>query len=121
MLADGPGQLDDLLALVRDAQEVLPGFLSTGVSFTDVFRSYEPHLRALLQNYSPGLQSLMDKVYDGALHIALVPDRDPRCDYGNTRAKPTGDNRRPLQKGGTCSASFATLQRGAAHAPGPVR
>ncbi|GAA4805206.1 MCE family protein [Nocardioides caeni] len=122
ILKRGPGQLDELIALVQEANEVLPGFLSTGVSFTDVFRSYDPHLRALLRNYSPGLRSLLDKIYGGELHIALIPDKDPRCRYtANSRVKPTVDERRPLQKNGACDGSFATLQRGAAHAPGPVR
>jgi len=121
LLARGPGQLDDLIALVNDANQVLPGFLSTGVSFTDVFRSYEPHLRELLQNYSPGLRSLLSKVRDGELRIELIPDMDPRCSYGTTRLDPKRTERRELQKDGRCAASFATLQRGAAHAPGPVR
>ena len=121
LLKRGPGQIDELLKLVKDADQVLPGFLTTGVSFTDVFRSYEPHLRALLQNYSPGLQSLLNKVRDGELRIEIIPDMDPRCDYGTTRLNPKVNERRPLQKDGRCSASFATLQRGAAHAPGPVR
>ncbi len=121
MLKRGPGQMEELIALVEDANEVLPGFLSTGVSFTDVFRSYEPHLRALLQNYSPGLQSLLGKVRDGELRIAIIPDMDPRCDYKTTRLNPKIDERRELRRDRRCDASFATLQRGAAHAPGPVR
>jgi len=121
LLARGPGQLDELVALVEDAQQVLPGFLTTGVGFTDIFRSYEPHLRALLQAYSPGLRSLLAKVRGGELRIELIPDMDPRCSYGTPRLDPKRTERRPLQKDGRCPASFATLQRGAAHAPGPVR
>ncbi len=121
MLKRGPGQIDQLIKLVKDADQVLPGFLTTGVSFTDIFRSYEPHLRALLQNYSPGLQSVLAKVRDGELRIALIPDMDPRCSYGTSHLDPKKTERRPLQKDGRCAASFATLQRGAAHAPGPVR
>jgi virulence factor Mce-like protein len=121
LLKRGPGQLEELMKLVEDANEVLPGFLSTGVSFTDVFHSYEPHLRKLLQNYSPGLRSVLAKVRGGELRIALIPSREKRCDYGTTRLNPQVNERRALQKGGHCPASFATLQRGAAHAPGPVR
>ncbi|WP_408895544.1 MCE family protein [Nocardioides sp. R1-1] len=121
LLGRGPGQLAELVRLVEDANAVLPGFLSTGVSFTDVFRSYEPHLRELLQNYAPGLRSVLAKVRDGELRIALIPDMDPRCSYGTARLNPKRTERRPLQKDGRCAASFATLQRGAAHAPGPVR
>ncbi|HWI42566.1 MAG TPA: MlaD family protein [Nocardioides sp.] len=121
MLKRGPGQMKQLVKLVHDADAVLPGFLSTGVSFTDVFLSYEPHLRALLQNYSPGLASVLQKVRGGELRIAIIPSRDKRCDYGISRLDPRVDERRPLQKNGSCPASFAALQRGAAHAPGPVR
>jgi hypothetical protein len=37
------------------------------------------------------------------------------------RLNPRTPGRRPLQQDGRCAASFSTLQRGAAHAPGPVR
>lgn len=121
VLRRGPGQLDQLVRLVEDAHRVLPGFLSTGVSLTDIVRSYEPHLRALLRNYSPGLRKVLGFVRDGELRIAIIPDKDPRCDYATTRQDPTLDERRALQDDGHCAASFATLQRGAAHAPGPVR
>lgn len=116
-----PGQLKDLLALVEDAQKVLPGFLDTGVSFTDMFMSYEPHLRSLLQSYRPGLGSLLQTVKGGELRIALIADKDPRCRYATTIRDPRDPNRKPFQTDGRCSASFRTLQRGAAHAPGPVR
>lgn len=124
ILKRGPGQIDELIKLVKDANEVLPGFLSAGVSFTDVFRSYEPHLRALLQNYSPGLRSLLAKVRDGELRIELIPDRmsdDATCKYGTTPLNPKVDKRRPLQRDGRCAAGLTYLQRGAANAPGPVR
>lgn len=124
VLKRGPGQVDELIELVKEADRVLPGFLSTGVSFTDIFQSYEPHLRALLRNYSPGLQSLLKTVRDGELRIQIIPDRmqDPRCDdYGVRRLDPKVDERRPLQRNGRCASSFSTLQRGAAEAPGPVR
>lgn len=121
MLKRGPAQLEELTTLVNDADEVLPGFLSTGVSFTDVFRSYEPHLRALLQSYEPGLRSLLGKIRNNRLRIEIIADKGPRCTYGTPRLDPTSPERRALQKDGRCAASFATLQRGAAHAPGPVR
>lgn len=121
MLKRGPGQINELVKLIKDANEVLPGFLATGVSFTDVFRSYEPHLRALLQNYGPGLRSVLAKVRGGELRIQIIAKSDPRCDYGSSRLDPRVNERRALQKDGRCSASFETLQRGAANAPGPVR
>lgn len=121
MLKRGPGQINELVKLIKDANEVLPDFLATGVSFTDVFRSYEPHLRALLQNYGPGLRSVLAKVKGGELRIKIITKSDPRCDYGTSRLDPRVNERRALQKNGRCSASFGTLQRGAASAPGPVR
>lgn len=121
MLKRGPGQINELVKLIRDANEVLPGFLATGVSFTDVFRSYEPHLRALLQNYGPGLRSVLDKVRGGELRIQIIAKSDPRCEYSTSRLDPRVNERRALQKDGRCAAGFATLQRGAASAPGPVR
>lgn len=121
LLKRGPKQMKELVKLVKDANQVLPGFLTAGVSFTDIARSYDPHLRALLQSYRPGLQSLLDKVSNGELLIELIPDMDPRCSYGTSRLDPKKNERRALQKDGRCAASFATLQRGAAHAPGPVR
>lgn len=122
ILKRGPGQLKELVKLVNDADAVLPGFLSTGVSFTDVFLSYEPHLRALLQSYEPGLRSLLNKVKGGELRIQIIGDKDPRCkNYGTSRLDPTKNERRPLQKDARCEASFANLQRGAEKAPGPVR
>lgn len=121
ILKRGPGQIDELVKLVKDANAVLPGFLSTGVSFTDVFLSYEPHLRALLRNYAPGLQSLLKTVRNGELRIQIIADKDPRCGYGTSRLDPKVNERRALQKNGRCASSFSTLQRGAAAAPGPVR
>src|SRR5204863_5637731 len=59
LLHRAPGQLEDLTALIDDAEEVLPGFLDAGVSFTDVAMAYEPHLRTLLQEYSDGLGTLV--------------------------------------------------------------
>ena len=61
-----PGQIDALTALISDAEEVLPGFLDTGVSFTDVAMAYEPHLRALLQVYSRGLGALVAVLKGGS-------------------------------------------------------
>jgi len=116
-----PGQIDDLMAVVRDADEVLPGFLDAGVSFTDVVMSYEPHLRALLQEYSRGLGALVAAVRGGELRIEGILVRTARCDYGATRHQPYDPERYAFQDDGGCRASFGRLQRGAAHAPGPVR
>ena len=116
-----PGQIDVLTDLIRDADEVLPGFLDTGVSFTDVVMAYEPHLRALLQVYSRGLGSLVAVLKGGKLRIELIGVRTARCEYATTRHQPYDAERYGFQANGNCPASFARLQRGAAHAPGPVR
>jgi virulence factor Mce-like protein len=115
-----PGQLDELEALVVEANEVLPGFLSVGVSFSDMVMSYEPHLRALLQEYAPGIRTLQSLLKGGELRIQLIPKRTPRCDYATSHRSPWGA-RESYQTDGRCSASFSALSRGAAHAPGPVR
>jgi virulence factor Mce-like protein len=115
-----PGQLRQLEALVVDAQKVLPEFLSAGVGLTDVFAMHDPHLRALLQAYGPGLGTLARVIRDGELKLELIVDKDPRCVYDTPRRSPRDPTRRPLNEDARCSASFATLQRGAAQAPGPV-
>lgn len=120
LLKRGPGQIEELVKLVKDADQVLPGFLDTGVTFTDVFLSYEPHLRALLQNYAPGLRSILSKVKDNELKIKIITsDYDHCLTYGITALNPRVNERRALQKGGHCSSD--SLMRGADKAPGPVR
>lgn len=120
VLERAPNQVRQLEALVADADKVLPDFLSVGVSLTDIFAMHDPHLRALLQAYGPGLGSLARVTRDGEVKLELIVDKDPRCDYDTPRRKPRDPTRVPLRENEVCSASFATLQRGAAHAPGPV-
>ena len=100
---------------------MLPDFLSLGVSVTDIFATHDPHLAALLQAYAPGIGVLADRIKNGELQLELIADNDPRCDYGTPRRDPRDPTRRPLRRDGGCPASFRTLQRGAAHSPGPVR
>ncbi|HET6152338.1 MAG TPA: MCE family protein [Marmoricola sp.] len=121
MIQRAPAQIVQLKALVADASAVLPGFLGQAVPFSDLFRSYAPHLGALLQNYAPGLGVLSDAIKDGVLLIEGIPQRPTECDYGIPRRDPTNPVRRPLVSTGHCSSSQANLQRGAAHAPGPVK
>jgi phospholipid/cholesterol/gamma-HCH transport system substrate-binding protein len=115
-----PSQLRQLQELIDEAQKVLPGFLSVGVSLTDIFALHDPHLRALLKAYGPGLGSLTRVIRDGELKLELITDKDPRCSYGTHRRNPRDPTRVPMNTNGHCSPSLATLQRGAAHAPGPV-
>ncbi len=121
VLDRAPEQIEQLKALLRDANKVLPGFLSVGVSFTDIVRSYEPHLRALLQEYAPGLGVLPRFIVDGEAKLDIFGHRTRRCDYNHSHQEPYDPTQRSFYQDGRCSASFATLQRGAAHAPGPVR
>lgn len=120
-LRKAPGQITQLRRLVLDAQRTLPDFLSVGVSLTDILSAYDPHLRALLQSYAPGLDTLNQVIRGGQAQLELILDADPRCRYATTRHQPRDPTRHAFQTDGQCSASFSTLQRGAAHAPGPVR
>ncbi len=99
-----PGQIEDLQALIRDADEVLPGFLDTGVSFTDVAMAYEPHLRTLLQEYSRGIGALAARHHgrahqppaDRRPHRALRLRDDPApaaTTRSATRSRPTAPAR----------------------------
>lgn len=121
VLDRAPGQVAALQALIRDAEKVLPGFLDAGVSFTDVAMAYEPHLRTLLKEYSRGLGAIAGVIRNGRVDLQLIGVRTARCDYGTTRRDGFDPERYPFQGDGRCPASFAHLQRGAAHAPGPVR
>lgn len=116
-----PGQLRELEELVDQADRELPGFLEVGVSMTDLFVAREPHFRRLLQVYSTGLGAIVDQIRDGRLFIEIIPQRDARCRYDVARRSPTNPERRAFQRDGRCAASFTRLQRGAAHAPDPVR
>ena len=83
---------------------MLPDFLSAGVSITDIFASYEPHVRTLLQTYAPGLGVLTQAITDNELRIQLILDADRRCAYDVTRLNPRNPesppapDRRPLRR-----------------------
>ncbi|GAB2988357.1 MCE family protein [Nocardioides montaniterrae] len=115
-LKTAPAQFSELVKLINDADKVLPGFLTTGVSFTDFTSANDGALRALLRDYAPGIQSLLNKVWNHHLNIQIIADKDSRCSYGTTRHDPRGP-REAFQTGGHCPASLSYLQRGAAHAP----
>ena len=120
-LDDAPAQIAQLQALIEDAALVLPGFLGTAVRFSDLFASYSPHLGGILAHYASGLGVLGEAIRDGQLLIEGIPQRSSRCDYGTPRRDPKNPERRPLVSDGQCPGSQENLQRGAAHAPGPVR
>lgn len=119
-LAGAPDQITQLQALVKDAAEVLPGFLGQAVDFSDLFRGYAPHLGALLSAYAPGLGTLAKAIKDGVLLIEGIPQRSTKCEYDIPRRDPRETERRPLVGTGHCAGSTPNLQRGPAHAPGPV-
>jgi virulence factor Mce-like protein len=120
-LHQAPDQIKQLQALVADADAMLPGFLEAAVRFSDLFASYAPHLGGILASYAPGLGVLGEAIRGGQLLIEGIPQRSTRCDYGIPRRDPKDPDRRPLVTTGHCPGSQEHLQRGAAHAPGPVR
>lgn len=120
LLENAPAQLQRLESLVSDMTRRVPRFLRTGVALGEVFSSYEPHLRALLGVYAPGINALTSAIWNGEAHLQIVLQHAKRCDYGTQRRKPRELDDRPFPRGGHCPASFPTVQRGAAHVPGPV-
>ncbi|MCW2857405.1 MAG: MCE-family protein MceF [Marmoricola sp.] len=120
-LAQAPAQIAQLHGLITDAATIFPGFVGEAVTFSDLFRSYSPQLGALLAWYAPGLGVLGRAVKDGVLQIEGIPQRSTECPYPTTRRDPTNAVRRPLVTTGHCASGHANLQRGAAHAPGPVQ
>lgn len=119
-LLDAPGQLETLKGLLADARATLPTFLGQAVPLTNLFRSYAPHLGGILANYARGLGVLPAAIRDGIVHIIGIPQRPTVCAYDNPRRAPTNPDRRPLVSDLHCPSSAPNLQRGAAHAPGPV-
>jgi phospholipid/cholesterol/gamma-HCH transport system substrate-binding protein len=120
-LTAAPGQITRLDRLVADAEKIFPGFLRAAVRFSDIFASYAQHLGAILARYAPGLGVLGEAIRDGELLIEGIPQRSTGCDYGTPQRSPKDPARRPLVTTGHCPDSTEHLQRGAAHAPGPVR
>ncbi|MDP3892726.1 MCE family protein [Nocardioides sp.] len=120
-LKRAPGQMQQLEDLVAEAGEVLPEFLTAGVSLTDLFVDRDPHLRRLLQVYAVGLGSLVDQMREGRLFIEILGQKDLRCSYDTPRRAPKDPRRRAMVRDQRCDAGFSRLQRGAAHAPGPIR
>ena len=119
-LQKAPQQLRTTEGLVKEWGAILPGFFDSVEPFLQLLTAYNPHLRTTLANYAPGLNALADVLHGGKLNLALIADKDARCSYGTSATDPRTTGR-PLQAGGHCSASFPQLQRGAAHAPGPVQ
>ncbi|MBO9520551.1 MAG: MCE family protein [Nocardioidaceae bacterium] len=119
-LDTAPAQVRQLQLLVDDIGAKLPPFLGQAVRFSDLFRPYSPHLGALLATYAPGLGTLSTAIHGGFLNILGIPQRPTGCYYGTPVRDPRSTERRPLVSDKHCPASQPNLQRGAAHAPGPV-
>jgi phospholipid/cholesterol/gamma-HCH transport system substrate-binding protein len=127
-LNSAPAEIAQIQAVLNDAQQTVPTFLALGSQVTELLASYNPHLQALLANFAPGLNTLSAAVRNGSLQMSLVTQTDHLCDnpatiyhYGTTKHLPTQTAPTTLQTQGRCPGSFTWLQRGAAHAPGPVR
>lgn len=120
-LKSAPTEIAQIQAVLHDAQQTVPTFLALGGQVTALLASYNPQLQALLVNFAPGINTLSAAVRGGALHMSLIVQQDQRCMYSTTQQSPDQASTRPLQTQGQCPGSFQWLQRGAAHAPGPVR
>lgn len=120
-LKHAPNEIRQIRAVLKDALAVLPTFLSVGSELTGLLASYEPQLRSLLSNFAPGLNVLGQAVRNNSLQLNLIGQKDHYCEYGNSERDPKSTTRRPIDPNLHCPGSFKYLQRGAAHAPGPVR
>jgi virulence factor Mce-like protein len=115
-LNNAPGQITTLQSLLSEVQKVLPGFLHTGVDFSELLAAHDPEVRALLTNYVPGFGVLSGAVKNKSIQLGLIGQTDNRCNYG-TPVRSARASQRPMRTDARCAASFSTLQRGAAHAP----
>jgi len=120
-LKSSPEDVAQLREIVRDASTVMPSFLRLGGDVSTLIGSYAPHLKVLLSTFAPGLGVLGKAVKDNSLQLDLIGQTDHNCDYPNKRLDPKTTTRRPLNGSFHCPSSFKWDQRGAAHAPGPVR
>jgi phospholipid/cholesterol/gamma-HCH transport system substrate-binding protein len=119
-LRTAPTSVATLQQLLGDLQAHLPGFLGHALRVSNLFRGYAPHLGVILSTYADGLGVIPKAIRDGIVYIEGIPQRPTVCRYDITRRDPTDPERRPLVTTGHCPGSAVNLQRGAAHAPGPV-
>jgi len=119
-LRKAPGQIDQLKALLDDATRILPGFLGEAVEFSNLFRSYAPHLGVILATYADGLGVIPNAIRDGIIQIRGLPQRATICRYDTPHRDQRDTERRPMVDDQYCPDDAPNLQRGAAHAPGPV-
>jgi phospholipid/cholesterol/gamma-HCH transport system substrate-binding protein len=119
-LRTGPQHVEELEQLLDDMDGYLPRFLSTAVLVSNLFRSYAPHLGVILSEYPGGLSVIPRAIKNGIVQIEGIPQRPTVCRYSTTMRPPTTPERRPMVTSGHCPGNAPNLQRGAAHAPGPV-
>jgi phospholipid/cholesterol/gamma-HCH transport system substrate-binding protein len=120
-LKSSPEEIAQLHQIVKDASTVMPSFLRLGGDVSTLIGSYAPHLKVLLSTFAPGLGVLGQAVKDNSLQLDLIGQADHNCDYPNKRLDPKTTTRRPLNGSFSCPNSFKWNQRGASHAPGPVK
>lgn len=119
-LASAPTHVAELQQLIEDMDGYVPRFLDAAVLVSNLFRSYAPHLGVILAEYSGGLSVIPRAIKNGKIQIEGIPQRPTVCKYDTARMDPTSPKRREMVTTGHCPDSAPNLQRGAAHAPGPV-
>jgi len=121
LLDNAPRQFKQVESLIDDANRILPGLLDRSIDLNSILAARDPHLRELFSAYGPAISDLGTIRHGKELHFNVYITEQKICSYGNTRREPTDPNRHPMQTGGRCSAGLGFLQRGAAHAPPPLR
>ncbi len=120
MLEDGPGQIEELRRLVRDADEVLGTYLDPYITLADINAAREPHLRALLKHYPRGFRALSSAIHGGAAHLDAFFEHFDYCGYNQDEHEALDTTRHPFQDDGRCPRDWPGTQRGAQWAPGPL-
>lgn len=120
-LDESPARLATLTTFVDDLQESLPDLLGRTAALTRLAGDRSPHLRELLEVFPRGSERLAATLRGGALNISLLPLPSQVCTYGREPLPPKEAERTAVVPGGACSSSFPLQQRGAVHAPGPLR
>ncbi|HET6165514.1 MAG TPA: MlaD family protein [Marmoricola sp.] len=119
-LRTAPADVAAIQQLLDLTKQHLPGFLDEALPVSQLFRSYAPHLAVILSEYAGGLSVIPRAIRNGIVYIEGIPQRPTVCRYDTSRRDPTDPVRRPMVTTGHCPDSAPNLQRGAAHAPGPV-
>ncbi len=120
ILDDAPDQLELLQAVADDAVEALPPLLRNLADLTEIFASHDPHVRELLIQFPQGLGRLVDAFAGGRMRTNILFADGKVCSYGVDDSNPQDPTRTELDPDRSCPASYDGLQRGSAHAPGPV-